>query len=76
MSLDKIAHFLAGAVISAALFPWGYVPATVATVFVAIAKEVLDRYTNGTPDKMDAIATIIGGITVLAWYAYVVPVLM
>jgi len=40
IALDKIAHTLAGAVVAAALLPWGVVPA-LAAVLVTVAGGVL-----------------------------------
>lgn len=70
---DKITHTLAGAAIAAALLPWGVIPALLAVVVAAVGKEVWDAQGHGTPDKLDAIATVFGGIAMSAWLQLVVP---
>ena len=67
-SIDKIAHFLAGSTIAAALLPFGIVVAAFAVIVAAAGKEMWDAHGHGTPDRMDAIATIIGGALLIGWY--------
>ena len=68
--LDKIAHFLAGSTIAAALLPFGIIISLFAVVVAAAGKELWDMYGHGTPDGKDAIATIIGGALMAGWLTY------
>ena len=65
--IDKITHILAGAAIAAALLPWGVIPALLAVVVAAVGKEVWDAQGHGTPDHIDALVTVIGGVLMLGW---------
>lgn len=67
MKIDKITHTLAGASIAAALLPWGVIPALLAVVVAAVGKEVWDAQGHGTPDHIDALATVAGGTAMLGW---------
>ena len=67
MPLDKITHTLAGAAIAAAMLPWGVIPALLAVVVAAVGKEVWDAQGHGTPDRIDALVTVIGGVLMLGW---------
>ena len=67
MQLDKITHTLAGAVIAAALLPWGVIPAMLAVIVAAVGKELWDAQGHGTPDHIDALATVVGGAAMLVW---------
>lgn len=67
MQLDKVAHTLAGAVIAAALIPWGVIPALLAVIAAAVGKELWDEQGHGTPDRIDALVTVIGGVLMLGW---------
>ena len=69
--IDKIAHTLAGAAIAAALLPWGVIPALLAVVIAAVGKEVWDAQGHGTPDRIDALATVIGGVLMASWLTLV-----
>ena len=73
--LDKIAHTLAGAAIAAALLPFGIIPALLAVVVAAVGKEVWDAQGHGTPDHIDALVTVIGGVLMLGWLLHGVPLL-
>lgn len=64
---DKIAHTLAGASIAAALLPFGVIPAALAVVVAGVGKEVWDAQGHGTPDSVDALATVAGGAAMLGW---------
>lgn len=66
-SIDKQAHTLAGAAIAAALLPWGVIPALLAVVVAAVGKELWDAQGHGTPDHIDALVTVIGGVLMLGW---------
>ena len=68
--LDKIAHFLAGSTIAAALLPFGIIISLFAVVAAAAGKELWDMHGHGTPDGKDAIATIIGGALMAGWLTY------
>jgi hypothetical protein len=61
--LDLQAHFWAGLAIclAASLFLGSIVGLTVA-IIAGIAKELYDMTGRGTPDVMDAVATIVGGL--------------
>ena len=65
--IDKVAHTLAGAAIAAALLPWGVIPALLAVVVAAVGKELWDAQGHGTPDRIDALVTVIGGVLMLGW---------
>lgn len=64
---DKITHALAGAAIAAALLPLGITPAMLAVVIAAVGKELWDAQGNGTPDRIDALVTVIGGALMICW---------
>jgi len=68
---DKLLHILAGIAIAAAVAPFGAVPAFCAVLFAAIGKELYDRTGRGTPELLDAVATIAGGVALLAWYSII-----
>ena len=72
MGIDKVSHFCVGMSIVAILYPFGILPAAAATMIAAVGKEVWDSYGNGTPDVMDAVATIVGGASLLTWYQYII----
>jgi hypothetical protein len=66
MTLDKQAHFFAGAAIAAtvALYlnpAWGLA----AGILAGLAKELYDRAGYGTPDFKDFIATALGAAVVV-----------
>lgn len=71
--IDKITHALAGAAIAAALMPWGVIPAVLAVVVAGVGKEVWDAQGHGTPDRIDALVTVIGGAAMLGWLLYAAP---
>ena len=60
---DKQLHFLGGIVLALAfgLFLGAWVGLT-AAIIAGIAKELYDMTGRGTPDVMDAVATIVGGL--------------
>lgn len=60
---DKQLHALAGAVagLSAIFIGWW---SLVLVSLLGIGKEIYDAQGNGTPDKFDAVATIVGGACV------------
>jgi len=71
MQLDKITHALAGAAIAAALLPFGLIPALMAVVIAAVGKELWDAQGHGTPDHIDALVTVIGGVLMASWLTLV-----
>ena len=75
MQLDKITHTFAGAAIAAALLPWGVIPALLAVVIAAVGKEVWDAQGHGTPDRIDALATVAGGAAMLGWLLLIAPLI-
>jgi len=68
---DKLLHILAGIAIAAAVAPFGAAPAFCAVLIAAIGKEFYDRAGLGTPELLDAVATVAGGVALLAWYGVV-----
>lgn len=72
---DKITHTLAGAAIAAALLPWGVIPALLAVIVAAAGKELWDAQGRGTPDRIDSLVTVIGGVLMLGWLSYIAPIL-
>ena len=75
LQLDKIIHTLAGAAIAAAMLPWGVIPALLAVVVAAVGKEVVDRFTRGHPDHIDALVTVAGGAAMLGWLLLIAPLI-
>ena len=71
MQLDKITHALAGAAIAAALLPWGVIPALLAVIVAAVGKELWDAQGHGTPDRIDAMVTVAGGVLMASWLTLV-----
>ena len=67
MQLDKITHTLAGAAIAAALLPFGVIQALLAVVVAAVGKEIWDAQGHGTPDHIDALVTVAGGVFMTGW---------
>jgi hypothetical protein len=65
---DKLAHFLAGIAVAAVAYPFGLIAAMLATVIVAVGKELWDAQGNGTPEPLDAVATLAGGGALAGWY--------
>lgn len=75
LPLDKISHFLAGAVIAAMVQPFGWLYALSAFAFAATGKEFLDAAMQKPFDKVDLVVTVIGGLLMLSWLEWMVPVL-
>ena len=73
MQLDKIAHTMAGAALAAALLPWGAITALLAVIVAAVGKEVWDAQGHGTPDRIDTLVTVIGGVLMLGWLLCAAP---
>lgn len=73
-SLDKILHFVVGALITALValfFPVAAPAAFLAAIVAGFAKEIFDRFTDGNFDFVDFGATVLGGLTIqiLIWVA-------
>jgi hypothetical protein len=76
MPTDKLLHLLVGISIAAILYPFGLIPAMVAVAVAAISKELWDKTGRGTPELLDAVATIAGGAALLGWYLVVQAVIL
>lgn len=71
-SLDKILHFVVGALITALValfFPVAAPAAFLVAISAGFAKEIFDRFTDGRFDFVDLFATWAGGliVQVLIW---------
>jgi len=75
LAIDKQVHILAGAAIAAALLPFGIIPALLAVVVAAVGKELWDAQGHGTPDRIDALATVAGGCAMLGWLLLMAPLI-
>ena len=64
---DKLLHLLAGCAIAVGLHPFGLPIAVLALTAVGIGKEVYDRFTGGTVDVYDALATVWSGVVMIGW---------
>lgn len=51
----------------AALLPFGAIQALMAVPVAAVGKEVWDAQGHGTPDNIDALVTVIGGVLMRGW---------
>lgn len=76
LPLDKIAHFGMGAVIAAALLPFGWNIAVVWLLLAATGKEVIDSMMGKELDKLDWLVTVAGGAAMLGWLLHVAPLIM
>ena len=70
MPTDKLLHILVGITIAAILYPFGILPAMLAVTIAAIGKELRDMRGHGTPEVLDALATVAGGVALIAWYSF------
>lgn len=68
---DKLAHFHAGIAVAALAYPFGLPLTVLAVIVAAVGKELWDLQGNGTPETMDAIATVLGGAALVGWYRWV-----
>lgn len=59
---DKLLHFIAGVLVYLAFHFINPITAMIATLIVAVGKEVYDHKQNRKPDFNDALATMLGGI--------------
>ena len=62
---DKILHLAAGFIIALLLTWISPLVALLVVVLAGIMKELFDYYFNGTVDKWDFVATVIGGLPVI-----------
>ena len=76
LPLDKISHFLVGAVAAAMLLPLSTQLAILAVVSTAAAKEVLDKLMGKHFDWADLAVTVLGGVLMILWYVKVLPILI
>lgn len=74
---DKIEHAVVGFSVAAAVYPFGTVEAALAVIAVALGKEIVwdALLAKGTPEPLDAVATMIGGALLLGWYVFGIPYL-
>jgi hypothetical protein len=70
--VDKLLHFLVGIAIAAILYPFGYQVALIVVIVAALGKELWDDYgKKGTPEVMDFLVTVLGGLLLVAWYTVI-----
>jgi len=68
LPLDKQLHFFSGGMLAGLLMPFGFEVAWLGVVAAGVGKEVYDKVSGrGTPEIMDAVATILGGSVVVIW---------
>ena len=68
IATDKLLHILAGIAIAAFTLPFGVTFSVVAVLLAALFKEVYDKLSGkGTPEVMDAVATILAGYSLILW---------
>jgi hypothetical protein len=70
MPTDKLLHIIVGIAIAAIIYPFGSLPAMLVVTIAAIGKELRDMRGHGTPEVLDALATVIGGAALLGWYQF------
>lgn len=75
LPLDKIAHFGVGAIIAAALLPFGWNVAVVWVLLAATGKEVIDSMMGKEFDKFDWLITVAGGVLMLGWLLLIAPLI-
>lgn len=75
MEPDKIQHLAAGAAIAGAAKGLGAsdLQALTLSALSGVAKEALDATGYGTPDPWDAVATLLGGLLILALLSHPTP---
>ena len=65
---DKALHFYSGGMLAGLLMPLSVQLAVFGVIFAAIGKELYDLLSKrGTPEIMDAFATIVGGSVIVIW---------
>lgn len=67
LPIDKVAHFLGGAVIVALAAPFGPTISLVSLTLIALLKEVIDEVVYGGFDGKDFVATMMGGALMAMW---------
>jgi len=68
LPLDKQLHFFSGGMLAGLLMPFGFEVAWLGVVAAGVGKEVYDKVSGrGTPEIMDAVATILGGSVIVIW---------
>lgn len=69
IALDKQIHLLAGVAIAGLSSPFGMPVMAACVCAAAIGKEVYDSYHRDkhTPDALDALATMAGGVVYVGW---------
>jgi len=66
---DKLMHYLVGSIIALLGLPFIGIAVMFLVVCVAIGKELYDHYTGtGTPEYLDIVWTILGGLVVTIAY--------
>lgn len=76
LPLDKIVHFLIGALIAAMLIPFGFKLAIAAVFVAAFGKEFLDYAMGKEFDYMDFIWTVVGGLLFVIYSIKLVPLFL
>lgn len=68
LARDKLLHFITGAMLCAALLPISAWVALTGVICAAVGKEVYDWHHKDkhTPEVLDAVATLAGGLFLLA----------
>lgn len=69
MPTDKLLHLLSGIAVAALVYPFGILWACLAVCAAAVGKELRDARGFGTPEVLDAVATLAGGALLVGWYA-------
>lgn len=63
ISHDKLLHYVVGTIVYALCSMLIGMYALIVVVVIAVGKEAYDYYTKkGTPEVMDAVATVLGGV--------------
>jgi len=66
LPLDKQLHIYSGGMLAGMLMPFGFEWALLGVVVAGVGKELYDLLSKrGTPEIMDAVATILGGAVVV-----------
>lgn len=76
LPLDKIVHFLVGALIAAIVLPFGMNYAIAAVFISAFGKELLDFALGKEFDYMDFIWTAVGGLLFVFYSVKLLPILL
>lgn len=76
LPLDKIVHFLVGALIAAIVLPFGAHYAILAVLISAFGKEILDFALGKEFDYMDFIWTAVGGLLFVFYSVKLLPILL